>query len=64
MSIFKVSLIDPPIDAFDGGMSDFGIFWIFKKNPVGGGGTLNQRSNSEFDISYAKFTLSLLRRKL
>ena len=23
--IFKISLIDPPNDAFDGGMSDFGI---------------------------------------
>ena len=38
MSIFKISLIDPPIDPFDGGMSYFGIIWIFKKNPTDGGG--------------------------
>ena len=25
MSIFKISLIDPPIDAFGGGMSDFEV---------------------------------------
>ena len=25
VSIFKISLIDPPIDDFDGGMNDFGI---------------------------------------
>ena len=38
MSIFKISLIDPPIDAFDGGMSYFGIIWMFKKIPYDGGG--------------------------
>ena len=37
--IFKISLIDPPIDAFDGDISNFSDIWIFKKFlPVGGGG--------------------------
>ena len=42
VSIFKISLIDPPIDAFDGGMSYFGIIWILKKIPTDGGVTLSE----------------------
>ena len=43
VSIFKISLINPPIDAFDEGMSDFGIIWILKKSYpcMCGGGYLN-----------------------
>ena len=36
---FKIYLIDPPIDAFDGDISHFGLF-EFLKIPIGGGVTL------------------------
>ena len=35
--IFEISLIDSPIDAFEGGITVFGIISIFKKTPMEGG---------------------------
>ena len=40
VSIFKISLIDPPMDAIDGGIEILGLFEFFKKIPTGGGGGL------------------------
>ena len=39
MSILKIYLIDPPMDAFDGGITYFGIIWIFKQKLLLMGGT-------------------------
>ena len=39
MQIFKISLIDSAIDAFEEDIPVFGLF-KFKKNPTGGGVTL------------------------
>ena len=33
LRIFKISLIDSPMDAFEGGITVFGIISIFKKIP-------------------------------
>ena len=49
----KISLIDPPIDAYDGDMSYFGIIWILKNPTDGGWGvTLNENViNTTWDVS-------------
>ena len=38
MLIFKISPIDPPIDAFDRDISPFRVIGFLKKIPTGGGG--------------------------
>ena len=49
MRIFKISLIDSPIDAFEGGIAVFGI--IKKKSYGWGGGPLklNKKTMAVFD---------------